>query len=96
VGVVTAREFELLDTDGEPLLVRFDHSRAEPQWFDAIRGVGHPGAEPMVEITEINTGSGWVSADVLLPRERDCLEAQVLQRLEEIADDQQADRPEEA
>lgn len=88
-------EFEVLDDDGKPILVRFDYSQAEPQSFDHMRGVGHPGCDQMVEITEINFGSGWVSAEALTEKERDAFETQVLDILEQIEDERDAGRHEE-
>ena len=91
-----ARELELMGDEGEPIFVRFDHSVGEPQWFDATQGVGHPGCDPLVEITEVNFGFGWVPADRLMEKERDAFEAQIVFILELIKAEQQADRPEEA
>jgi hypothetical protein len=91
VVIVTAREFEQMGDDGNPVIVRFDYAPGEPEWFNAAQGVGHPGCDPMVQITEVNFGSGWVPAATLTEKERDAFEAQIVYVLEQIADEDKCD-----
>lgn len=56
-------ELELTTPDDVSFRVRFDYDRGEPQWFDARAGVGSPGYDPSVSITEVNFGAGWRSPE---------------------------------
>ena len=50
-------------SDDREVIVRYDYSPAEDQWFDARAGVGSPGCDAELCITEINLGNGFVSID---------------------------------
>jgi hypothetical protein len=54
-----------LDLHGESYKVRFDYDPGESQWFDARAGVGSPGHDPSVEITEVHTGAEWEDPSTL-------------------------------
>ena len=75
-----------------PFRVRFDYDRGEAQWFDARAGVGGPGCDPSVCITEVNLGNGWESPDIYPQIDFDACEAEVMQKLADIEGDEQADR----
>ena len=80
------------------ILVRFDYDRGESQWFDARAGVGSPGHDPCVDITECNVGSGWCLPHQLQESfdglDFNKLEQQVMDRLIELEADEQAARDE--
>ena len=50
-------------SDDREVIVRYDYSPEERQWFDAMAGVGSPGCDAELCITEINLGNGFVSID---------------------------------
>jgi hypothetical protein len=50
-------------SDDREVIVRYDYSPAERQWFDARAGVGSPGCDAELCITEINLGNGFISID---------------------------------
>lgn len=56
-------EREMFLSDDREVIVRYDYSPAESQWFDARAGVGSPGCDAELCITEINLGNGFVSID---------------------------------
>ncbi len=56
-------ERDMYLSDDTVVIVRYDYSPAEDQWFDARAGVGSPGCDAELCITEINLGNGFVSID---------------------------------
>ena len=86
-------ELELWHED-TPFRVRFDYDRGEQQWFDARAGVGSPGYDPFVEITEVNFGAGWESPDAYPQINLDACEDEVLEKLAALEADEQAARDE--
>lgn len=56
-------EREMFLSDDREVIVRYDYDPGERQWFDARAGVGSPGYNAEVCITEINLGNGFVSID---------------------------------
>lgn len=64
--------------------VRFDYDRGEEQWFDARAGVGSPGHDPCVEITEVNFGAGWEDPGNYPQLDIEQAEDELLQRLCDI------------
>ena len=56
-------EREMFLSDDREVIVRYDYDPGESQWFDAKAGVGSPGYNAEVCITEINLGDGFVSID---------------------------------
>jgi hypothetical protein len=56
-------EREMFLSDDLEVIVRYDYSPEERQWFDARAGVGSPGCDAEICITEINLGNGFVSID---------------------------------
>lgn len=86
-------ELELWNED-TPFRVRFDYERGEPQWFDARAGVGHPGSDPCVAITEVNFGSGWELPEVYPRLNIEACEAEVMEKLADMEADEQAARDE--
>ena len=56
-------EREMFLSDDREVIVRYDYSLEERQWFDARAGVGSPGCDAELCITEINLGNGFVSID---------------------------------
>jgi hypothetical protein len=54
-------EREMFLSDDREVIVRYDYSPGEDQWFDARAGVGSPGCDAELCITEINLGNGFVS-----------------------------------
>ena len=56
-------EREMFLSDDRDVIVRYDYSPGESQWFDAKAGVGSPGYNAELFITEINLGNGFVSID---------------------------------
>lgn len=80
--------------DDTPFLVRFDYDRGEASWFDARAGVGSPGYDPFVEITEVNFGSGWESPDAYPQLNLSACESEVMEKLADLEADEQAARDE--
>ena len=80
-------ELELCHND-QTFLVRFDYDRGEDQWFDARAGVGSPGYDPFVEITEVNFGQGWESPDKFPIEDVKRWEDIILDKLADIEADQ--------
>lgn len=74
--------------------VRFDYFRGEEQWFDARAGVGSPGCDPSVDITEVNFGTGWELPNAYPQLNLDAIGDEVMQRLADIEADAQAARDE--
>lgn len=70
--------------------VRFDYDRGEPQWFDARAGVGSPGYEGNVSITEVDFGDGWKSPDAFPQLDLDSYETEVMAKLAELESSEQA------
>ncbi len=87
-------EFEFYADDDTPFRVRFDYDRGEEQWFDARAGVGSPGYDPSVEVTEVNFGSGWELPDVYPQLNLPAIEAEIMERLADIEEAEQAERAE--
>lgn len=56
-------ERDIFLSDDREVIVRYDYSPAESQWFDARAGVGSPGCDAELCITDINLGNGFVSID---------------------------------
>jgi hypothetical protein len=83
-----------LHNDRGPYRVRFDYDRGEAQWFDARAGVGSPGYDPSVEITEVNFGRGWESPDVYHEVDWVALESDVMEKLAELEAEDYAARHE--
>ena len=89
--MTAAPEKTLFLHDDREVVVRYDHDKGEREWFDHKAGVGGPGCDPSVTITEIDLGDGFVTPDRFgLPqRTIDGLEVQLMNRLcdeEEIAE----------
>ena len=74
--------------------VRFDYDRGEQQWFDARAGVGSPGYDPSVSITEVNFGNGWELPDAYPQLDLDACEQEVMEKLADFEADEQAARDE--
>lgn len=87
-------EFELFAADDTPFRVRYDYDKGEQQWFDARAGVGSPGYDAYVCITEVNFGDGWKSPDEFQDIDWSAYEAAVMQRLIDIDEAVQAARDE--
>ena len=64
--------------------VRFDYEPGEAQWFDHRAGVGGPGYDPSVAITEVNFGKGWESPDAYPQLNMTACEQEVMEKLAEI------------
>lgn len=75
-------------------LARFDYDRGEAQWFDARAGVGSPGYDPSVTITEVNIGAGWESPETYPQIDIAACEEQLMEKLAELEADEQAARDE--
>ena len=86
-------ELELIHNDA-PIRVRFDYDRGEAQWFDARAGVGSPGYDPYVVITEVNFGAGWDDPDKYDQKDVAAWEAEVMTKLAELESEEQAARDE--
>ena len=86
-------EMELWHED-TPFRVRFDYDRGEQEWFDARAGVGSPGYDPFVSINEVNFGAGWESPDAYPQLDLAACEADVMGRLVDLEEDEQATRDE--
>ena len=56
-------EREMFLSDDREVIVRYDYYHEEPQWFDASVGIGSPGCNAELCITEINLGNGFVTID---------------------------------
>lgn len=86
---------ELTVTHGDDeISVRFCYDPGERQWFDARAGVGSPGHDPFVEITEVKVGDAWVAPDDCAGLDIESLEQKVLERLGELEADYNAAREE--
>lgn len=75
-------EIELV-IDDQPARVRFDYYRGERQWFNPLKGVGHPGCPPTVYIHDVDFGHGWKSVDAYPGIDWEAMETLVLERIEE-------------
>lgn len=84
-------ELEFFDADDNPYRVRFDYDRGEQQWFDARAGVGSPGYDPSVDVTEINFGDGWKTPDEVPGFDFAKCEEEVMDRLIELEDSERAE-----
>jgi len=84
-------ELELCHND-KTFLVRFDYDRGEQQWFDARAGVGSPGYDPSVSITEVNYGAGW--EEITDHEDVEVWEDIVLEKLAELEAEEHAARDE--
>ena len=73
---------------------RFDYDRGEEQWFDARAGVGSPGHDPSVSITEVNFGAGWESPEVYPQLNVETCEQEILEKLADLEADENAARDE--
>ena len=91
-----APEKTLFLHDDREVVVRYDHERGEREWFDHKAGVGGPGCDPSVTITEIDLGDGFVTPDRcgLPQRTIDGLEEQLMNRLCEDEEKENAKRDE--
>ena len=87
-------EMEFFAPDDTPFRVRFDYDRGEEQWFDARAGVGSPGYDPSVSVTEVNFGAGWELPDVYPQLNLEQIEAEIMEKLAELESDEQAARAE--
>jgi hypothetical protein len=67
--------------------VRYDYDRGEEQWFDARAGVGSPGYDPFVEITEVNFGNGWQAPDMYPQFDANACAPEVMAKLADIEAD---------
>ena len=85
-------ELELRDQDDNPFRVRFDYDKGEQQWFDARAGVGSPGYDPSVCITEVNWGSKWELPEVYPQLDIEACEQEVMDKLIELEAEEQAAR----
>jgi len=86
-------ELELRDQDDNPFRVRFDYDKGEQQWFDARAGVGSPGYDPSVCITEVNFGGKWELPEVYPQLNIEDCEQEVMDCLYVLEQDAQANRP---
>ncbi len=84
-------ELELFSED-TAFRVRFDYDRGEPQWFDARAGVGSPGYDPSVSITEVNFGAGWELPDAYPQLDLAACESEVMEKLADLEADENAAR----
>lgn len=73
---------------------RFDYDRGEQQWFDARAGVGSPGYDTSVSLTEVNFGTDWESPDAYPQLNVDACEQEILEKLAELEADDNAARDE--
>ena len=89
------REIELHDSNDDVILVRFDYQPGERTWFNALLGIGHPGSEDMLEITEVKrAGCDWMPpAQCLSERDIEILEGLVLEAIWQDEAEAQAGRP---
>lgn len=79
-------ELELCHEDIE-FRVRFYYDPGEKQWFNARAGVGSPGYDASVEITEVNFGAGWESQDAYPQLDIAACEEEIMVKLAEIEAD---------
>jgi hypothetical protein len=84
-------ELELWHEDTQ-FRVRFDYDRGEAQWFDARAGVGSPGYDPSVSITEVNFGAGWESPDAYPQLDIAACEAEIMEKMAALQSDVNAAR----
>lgn len=87
-------ELELTTPDDVSFRVRFDYDRGEEQWFDARAGVGSPGYDPSVSITEVNFGDGWRSPEEYQSADVAEWEQKVMDRLVDLESAENAARDE--
>ena len=83
-------EFELYDQEDRAFRVRFDYDKGEAMWFDARAGVGSPGHDPSVWITEVNFGAGWELPEVYPQLDIAACEQEVMDRLGELQEAENA------
>jgi hypothetical protein len=83
---------EMTVTIGEQdVSVRYDYDRGEPQSWNGLTGVGSPGYDPCVEITEVRFPAGaWETPDRYPQIDWSMIEDEVLQRLAELYVEEQA------
>ena len=89
-------EREMFLSDDREVIVRYDFDPGESQWFDAKAGVGSPGYNAEVCITEINLGNGFVSIDKsgLDDAEIERLEDRLMVEISEEESERNAERDE--
>ena len=87
-------EMTFYHDDDTPFVVRFDYDKGEDQWFDAKAGVGSPGYDPSVSITEVRFADKWESPEVYPQMDWERMEQEVLEKLIELEADEQAARDE--
>ena len=80
--------------DDTEFRARFDFDRGEQQWFDARAGVGSPGYDPSVSITEVNFGGGWEIPETYPQLDVAACEDEIMQRLCDLEADDNAARDE--
>ena len=86
--------FDLSD-DELSIRVKYDYDRGEQHWFDAKAGVGSPGYDPSVSITEVSIdGGAWTTPDAYPQFDWERYEQQVMEMLIELEADEQAARDE--
>lgn len=88
-------EFEVFIDDAQAR-VRYDYDLGESQWFDARAGVGSPGYDASVWVTEINfdLGGGWELPDAYPELDFDAVEQQIMDKIIELESAEQAARDE--
>ena len=68
------------DDNDRPIVVRYDFDEGEEQWFDAKAGVGNPGSDPKVEITEVQMHGGpWETPDTYPQLNLAAMEQEILE-----------------
>ena len=80
--------------DDKPVLVRFGYDPGEAQWFDARAGVGSPGYDPSVCVTEVNFGGAWELPDVYPQLNLAAIEQEISERIIAIEEEEMAARDE--
>lgn len=73
-----------LTQEGVKFSVRFEYDSGEKPWFDYRAGVGSPGSDPYVAITEVNFGDGWKDIETYPNIDFSIYEAEVEEILSEI------------
>ena len=68
------------DDDDRPIAVRYEFDEGESEWFDAAAGVGNPGSDPKVEITEVQMHGGpWETPDTYPQLNLAAMEQEILE-----------------
>jgi hypothetical protein len=73
-----------VETYAGSVTVRYDYDPGESQWFDHRAGVGGPGCDPWVEISEIKTDDGWRTPDELPEMDLEAVEEALMARIGEM------------